>query len=75
MFKYHSVAFFFFADLGRLPDLGRLDGTSDWAGTSSSRQLSLKLIRVESGMDSLRMSLSFRIALIAYCTLAEGTPW
>jgi hypothetical protein len=57
--------FFFFADFGLFPLFGLFEGTSLGAGTSSSRQLSLKLISVESGMLSLRISLSFSIAYIA----------
>lgn len=59
------AAFFFLADLGLLPLFGLLEGTSLGAGTSSSRQLSLKLIRVESGILSLRISLSLSIAWMA----------
>jgi hypothetical protein len=69
------AAFFFFADLGRLPLLGLFEGTSFGAGTSSSKHESLKLISVDKGMDSLRMSLSFKMAVMACYTLAEGMPW
>jgi len=66
------TTFFFFADFGLLPLLGLLEGTSFYAGGSSSKQLSLKLIKVDSGILSLRISLSFRIAVIACYTFAEG---
>ena len=68
------INFFFLALLGLLPDLGLFEGTSLAACTSSSRHASLKLISVDRGIVSLRMSLSLRMAVIACWTLAEGTP-
>jgi len=68
------LAFFFLADLGLFPLFGLFEGTSLGAGTSSSRQLSLKLIRVDKGILSFLISLSFKMAWIAYCTFADGTP-
>ena len=65
--------FLFLDDFGLLLLLGLFDGTA-LVACSSLRHESLKLIRVVIGILSCLMSLSFRIAWMACCTFAEGTP-